>query len=325
MMRRVVRPAFVVLAAVLAAETLFRLGDTQIPPGTIVYGDAAVAGGTLYVGGTVTGNATAIAGSVRVSGHVGGDVRATAGNVILDSTAVVEGTVQSTGGSVRIAPGAVIRKLPPGARPAPQVPRVPAIPLPSPVPRSPGPWSVPGLPPWLPFFGIVAAWKLIAGVLLLLGLVTFVGTAWATAAMFPGATSAVALALERSPASCVVAGILVWLLIGPVTVLLILSVAGVLLMLLLLAALLIGIQLGLTAVAVLVGHRLRPGRLAVEAVIGALLLVVAFAVPHLGWLAGLAATTWGTGGVVLTIMERRRRGSVPPATSAPSAPPSAVV
>jgi hypothetical protein len=257
-------------------------------------------------------------------------VRAASGNVILDSTAVVGGTVQSSGGSVRIAPGAIIRKAPPG-RPAPPVPPIPSVP-PIPFPAQPGPpstlpWLFPGLPPWMPpaFFSILAVWKLVGGVLLLLALLTFVGTAWVTAAMFPGVTASVADALERSPAASVVAGVLVWLLIGPVAVLLILSVAGILFVLVLVSALLIAIELGFSAVAVLVGHRVRPGRIAIEAAVGALLLAIAFAVPHLGWLAGFAVTTWGTGGVVVAIMERRHQhGPVPPAPSTPSAPPPAV-
>jgi hypothetical protein len=340
MIRRFLHLALCALAIALAAggfgataaqaeEVLLRVGDAAVPPGTIVYGDAVVIGGTLDIGGTVTGNATAAGGSVHVSGRVGGDVRAAGGNVILDSTAVVGGTVQATGGSVRIAPGAIIRKAPPG-RPAPQVPPVsPIPPMPFPPPPSPGPspspfpWLFPGLPSWMlpSFFGVLAVWKLVGGVLLLLALLTFVVTVWATAAVFPGVTSAVAGALERSPAASVLAGVLIWLLIGPVAVLLVLSVAGILLVLLLVSALLIAIQLGISAVAVLVGHRVRPGRLAIEAAVGALLLAIAFAVPHLGWLAGFVATTWGTGGVVVAIMERRQRhGPVPPAPSTPSSP-----
>ena len=303
--------------AAQAAELLLRVGDVTVPRGTIVYGDAVVIGGTLDVAGTVTGSATAAGGSVDVSGHVGGDVRALGGNVILERTAVVDGTVQSTGGSVRVAPGAVIRRAPPG-RPAP-APPVPFPPIPFP-PSNPSP--SPGAPYWMPpaVFGILAMWKLLAGLLLLLALFTFIGTAWLTAAMFPGATAAVARTLERSPGAAGVAGLLAWLLVGPIAVLLVLSVAGILLVLLLVSALLIAVQLGISAVAVLVGHRVRPGRLAVEALIGALLLAVVFAVPHLGWLAGFAATTWGTGGVVVAIIEYRRgHDPVPPA---PPPPPS---
>ncbi|MHB8732256.1 MAG: bactofilin family protein [bacterium] len=312
--------------AAQAAEVLLRVGDAAVPPGTIVDGDAVVIGGTLDVGGTVTGNATAVGGSVHVSGQVGGDVRAAGGNVILDSTAVVGGTVQSSGGSVRIARGAIIRKAPPG-RPVPPVPTVPPMPFPPSPGPSPSvlPWLFPWLPSWVPhtFFGILAVWKLVGGVVLLLTLLTFAGTAWITAAMFPGATAVVAGALERSPAASGVAGVLVWLLIGPVAVLLVLSVAGILLVLLFFSALLIAIQLGISAVAVLVGRRVRPGRIAIEAAVGALLLAITFAVPHLGWLAIFAAATWGTGGVVVSIVERHRHhGPVPPSPSTPAAPPA---
>ncbi|HEV2438956.1 MAG TPA: polymer-forming cytoskeletal protein [bacterium] len=309
------------ISAAHANELLLRVGDTVVPRGTIIYGDAVAIAGTLDIAGTVTGNAVGAGGSVHVSGHVGGDVRAAGGNVILDSTAVVGGTVQSAGGSVRIARGAVIRRAPPG-------PSAPPLWFPAPTPTapfpSPAPWPYPGPPVWMPpaVVAIIAMWKLLAGVLILITLFSFIGMTWLTAAMFPGVTAAVARALEQSPAAAGIAGALVWVLVGPIAVALALSVAGILLVVLLVAALLIAIQLGISAVAVLVGHRVRPGRLAFEALVGSVLLAIAFAVPHLGWLAGFAAAAWGTGGVVVAITERHRGpGPVPPTPSSPSASP----
>jgi hypothetical protein len=296
-------------AAAQAAELLLRVGDTTVPVGTIVYGDAVAVGGRLDVSGTVTGSAIAAGGSVHVSGHVGGNVRAVGGSAVLDPTAVVGGTVRATGGSVSIAPGAVVQG---GAGPTP---------LPLPGTPGPGPFGAP--PMWMPpaIFGLVAMWKLLAGLLLILSLATLIGTAWLTAVLFPGVTASVASVLEHNPGGAGIAGILVWLLFGPVMVLLVLSIAGILLVLFLVAALLVAIQLGITAVAVLVGHRVRPGRIAMEALIGAVLLTIVFAVPHLGWLAGAAAATWGTGGVVMAIVERRRtQGTIPPPPAAPVAP-----
>ena len=314
------------VSAAQANELLLRVGDSVVSRGTIIYGDAVAIGGTLDIAGTVTGNAIGAGGSVHVSGHVGGDVRAAGGNVILDSTAVVDGTVQSAGGSVRVAPGAVIRKVPPGSSAPPlwfPTP-TPTVPVPS-----PAPWPFPGPPVWMPpaVLTIIAMWKLLAGVLILVTLFSFIGMTWLTAAMFPGVTAAIARALERNPGAAGIAGVLVWLLIGPIAVALALSVAGILLVVLLIAALLIAIQLGISAVAVLVGHRVRPGRLAFEALVGSVFLAIAFAVPHLGWLAGFAAAAWGTGGVVVAIAERHRGpGPVPPTPSSPSAspPPSPV-
>jgi len=307
-----------------AAELLLRVGDATVPAGTIVYGDAIAAGGTLTVDGTVTGNAMAAGGSVHVAGHVGGSVRAVGGDVVLDSTAVVGGTVQSSGGSVHIAPGAVVGQgqaapgpIAPPNQPVPVPPVQPPLPMPFPSPH-------PGPPVWLlppTFWGILALWKVLAGLFLAIVLVAFVATTWLTAALLPGITTTVAGVLERNPASTVLAGVVIWLALGPVIVLLFLTVAGVPLVLLLLSALLIAIQLGIAAVAVLVGRRIRPGGVGMEALVGAVLLAIAFAVPHLGWLAGFAATTWGTGAVAVAIMEQRRtHGPVPPPP--PAAPPS---
>jgi len=290
--------------AATAAELLLRAGDTVVPIGTIVYGDAIAVGGRLDVAGTVTGNAVAAGGSVHVSGHVGGNVRAIGGSAVLESTAVVGGGVYTTGGSVNIAPGAVVHRGSAAPNPLPfsVQPERPAAPSPF--------WS-----PWWPatFLGMLSMWKLFAVLFVVASLAAFIGAAWLTAALFPGMTASVADVLERNPGGAVIAGILVWLLLGPVITLLVLSIAGILLVLVLIAALVVAIQVGISAVAVLVGHRVRPGRLAIEALVGALLLAIAFAIPHLGWLAGAAAATWGTGGVVMAIVERRRaHGTLPP-------------
>jgi hypothetical protein len=295
--------------AAQAAEVLLRAGDTVVPIGTIVYGDAIAVGGRLDVAGTVTGNAVAAGGSVHVSGRVGGNVRAIGGRAVLESTAVVGGGVYTTGGSVNIAPGAVVHGGSSTRNP---------LPFSVQPERPPAPFWIPPL--WWPatFLGILAMWKLFAVLFIVASLAAFIGAAWLTAALFPGTTASVVDVLERNPGGAVVAGILVWLLFGPVITLLVLSVAGILLVLVLIAALVVAIQVGISAVAVLVGHRVRPGRLAIEASVGALLLAIAFAIPHLGWLAGAAAATWGTGGVVMAIVEwRRAHGTLPPPPPAP--------
>jgi hypothetical protein len=299
--------------AAQAADLLLRAGDTVVPIGTIVDGDAIAVGGRLDVGGTVTGNAIAAGGSVHVSGHVGGNVRAIGGTAVLDSTAVVGGGVYATGGGVSIAPGAIVHRG--SAAPNP-------LPFPVQPPAAPSPFWSPPL--WGPatFLGIIAFWKLFAVLFIVASLAAFIGAAWLIAALFPGVTASVADVLERNPGGAGIAGILVWLLFGPVITLLVLSIAGIVFAFVLIAALLLAIQVGISAVAVLVGHRVRPGHLAIEALVGALLLAIAFAIPHLGWLAGATAATWGTGGVVMAIVERRRaQGTLPPPPAAPPTPP----
>lgn len=316
--------ALLVLGAVLlgvtaaqAEDVLLRFGDTIVPQGTIVYGDAVVVGGRLEVAGTVTGNAVVAGGSVDVSGRVGGDVRAVGGDVVLGSTAVVGGRAQASGGHVTVAPGAVVGRAAPGP------PATPPVPLPFP-PPAPPPSPFPGPPVWMPpaILGWFAIWHLVAGLVIALLLVTFVGTAWFTAALFPGVTAVVAGALERNPGGAGLAGVAVWLLAGPVLLLLALTIAGLPLVLLAVSALLIAVQLGISAVAVVVGHRVRPGRIALEALVGAVLVALAFAVPHAGWILGFAATIWGTGGVAMAIVERRGvQGPMPPAPSSPAPSP----
>lgn len=73
-----------------AATTRFT-GDTRLPAGSTLSGDAALLNGTLEIGG-----------------HVAGDVIVINGDVHLLSTAAIDGAVTALGGSIRIEPGATV-------------------------------------------------------------------------------------------------------------------------------------------------------------------------------------------------------------------------
>lgn len=316
-------PAGLILGAVLASATLapawakeilLRIGEVRIPAGTVVHGDAIAVGGSAYVDGTVEGDAVALGGTVEVRGHVTGSVRANGGNVVLHSTAVIDGDASAIGGTVTREPGASVG----GGQAAP-----PSTAPPFPFPPAPAPGVIPPAPPWwLP--------GMIAGVLFMLHslfwaghlilLATFVGTAWLLAVLFPHAVARVAAVLERDPVMAFAAGVVAWPVAAVGTVLLAITVVGVPLALCMPAAVLVAAQFGLTAVALMIGKRAHPSEVVRESVIGAVLLAIAFSLPGLGHLIGLAAATWGLGAVLLALTETRRVRTPPPDHPLPASP-----
>jgi len=315
----------VVLGAVLivgsvtpvsAKELLLKVGDLQVPAGTAVHGDAVAVGGTAYVDGTVEGDVVAVGGTVEVRGHVVGSVRAAGGNVVLYSTAIVGGEATAVGGTVWREPGASIG----GRRSMPSPPPFP--PVPGPIP--PGSESGPPASWWLP--GVfAAAFLMLKSLFWLIHLVTvilFVGSAWLLAALFPNALTRLGGVLERDPVLAFGAGLLGWPLAVMITVVLILSVVGLTLVLLVPIAVFTAVQFGATAVALVVGRRIRPSGPVYEVIIGAVLLAIGFSIPALGGLIGLAVATWGLGAVLLLLAGERRFRQPPqaPQTRSPQQP-----
>src|SRR5579884_3851875 len=311
MRRRHTRPA--ALAALLlvlagaapagAAEVLLRVGNLDVPAGTVVHGDAIAVGGSLGVEGTVEGNAVAVGGTVDVRGQVLGSVRAIGGNVILRSTAVIDGTATAWPGRVQIEPGASVAR----GRPSPPASGAPPAPAPSfPVPEPPFQWW------WGPgMLAVSAAFHLLYWLIVLL--------AWLTAVLFPGATGELAALLERTPGAALGLGVLAWVILWPVVVVLAVSVVGLVLVVLIPAIVLVMLQFGLTAVALLIGRRMRQPGLGREALVGSIMLAIAFAIPQLGALLAFAAATWGWGAVLLALADRvRMRRAPPPSPPAPA-------
>jgi hypothetical protein len=297
-----------------AQEVLVRVGGVDVPAGTSVHGDAVAIGGPLDIAGTVDGNALAVGGDATVTGRVGGSVRAIGGNVVLRSTAVVGGAATATGGRVTADPGATVGQAAPAPVPAPAPPFSVPVPLPP-----PGPFGGPHIWLWPPaIFGAIAALKAFFLLFLLGALLSFVGTTWLTAILFPRVTADLAALLERAPVATFGVGLLTWAAIWPLAIGLALSIVGLVLVALIPLAVIAALQLGVTAIAVLLGRRIRTSTVGLEALVGAVVLVVAFAIPHLGALVLFLSGTWGVGTIVLAIIERGRARPVappPPAVS----------
>jgi hypothetical protein len=294
---------------------MLRVGELRVPAGSVVHGNVIALGGSAFLDGTVEGNAVAVGGNVDVSGHVEGSVRAEGGNVILRPTAIVDGEATAVGGQVRREPGSSVGRSP---GPPFHVPRgpVPGFPFPPPWTRpSPVPpywWPGPGIGP--PRF-LSALFR----ALYLSALVCFIGVAWLLAVLFPEALSRLAAALERSPVASFGAGLLGWLLSFLIPVLLILSVVGVPLSFLVPVAVVVAALFGMTAVALVIGQRIRRFNLVQNVVAGAVLLAVTFSVPRLGGLVAFVAATFGLGAVVMAFAGGRRPREMTPPSPAPPA------
>ncbi len=297
-----------------AKELLLRIGDLQVPAGTVVHGDAIAVGGTAFVDGTVEGDVVAFGGSVDVRGHVAGSARAEGGNIMLHSTAIVDGDATAVRGTVRREPGASVG----GRRSEPSPPLTfPPVPIPGPpgneAPLPTSPWWLPGA-----LAGMLLALQSLFWFVHLVLLVLFIGSAWLLAALFPRAIAQLGSVLERDPVVAFGVGLLGWPISVMVAVVLVLSVVGLTLVLLVPLGLFAAIQFGSTAVALVVGHRIRASGIVQETVVGAVILAVVFSFPGLGGLAALVVATWGLGAVLLAFVERRRLRQAPPADQPPS-------
>jgi len=150
-------------------------------------------------------------------------------------------------------------------------------------------------------------------------LVCFIGIAWLLAVLFPGALSRLAAALERAPVASFGAGLVGWLLSFLIPVLLILSVVGIALSFLVPVAVVVAALFGMTAVALVIGQRIRRFNLVQNVVAGAVLLAVTFSLPRLGGLVVFVAATLGLGAVVMALAEGRRPREMTPPSPAPPA------
>ncbi len=291
------------------AEFLLRVGHLQIPQGAVVQGDAIAVGGGLNVEGTVDGNAVAIGGDVRVSGKVTGSVRAIGGNALLYAAAVVGGTATAWGGKLRVAPGAIVG----GANQPPSPPG----PGPHIFPRPQLLWWLWWV--WPAALAAIAALKVLYWLVAFVFLAGFIGSVWLTAVLFPGVITSLVRVLERAPLAAFGVGLLAWAFLVPLVVFLAISVVGLTLVFLIPVTVFVMVQFGTTAIALFVGRRIHRSGIGLETFIGACILAVVFALPHLGWFVMFAVITWGLGAVVLSVVERGRGRPLFPPTSPVSA------
>ena len=250
--------------------------------------DIVKIGGDIVVEEEMTiRNAVAVGGDVEVKGQVAGTAVSIGGSVVLAPTAVVRGDAVSIGGSVEEERGAQIEGT--------IVETGVEIDIPGFV--SPDEWEWGRERNWARFLWGVRIATLLGFLVLALVLVAVVPTPFA----------AVGDAVTANLVSTILWGLLGFVLIGPVTGLLLLSVVGIALIPLELIALACAFLVGYIALAQVVGHRLllavrRPDQpVILQVFLGLLAVSIIGWIPILGWLFTSIVLLIGFGGVLATV------------------------
>lgn len=278
--------------------------DLVIQEGQTV-NNATVVRGDLIIKGTVNDDASAIAGDVVVypTGKINGDVTSIMGDVRLQEGAWVGGDVATVGGKLEQAENAVIMGDTVTTRRNVNV-------------------STRGRGDRDSVFED------------LLFAVLFAVLATIIAAITPGRTETLAQSVAERPLASFGVGLLGFLLILPVTLLLIITIIGIPLVFVLFLVIAAGLILGLVGLGLFVGQRVttaiqRPvASIALAAGLGVLLIDLVCIIPVVGGLIWFIATAIGFGAVILTgfgtsnrwLGNRFGRGSAPTPPQAP--PPS---
>jgi hypothetical protein len=303
-------------------------GQFTLESGERVNGDLAVIGGqaTIEEGAVVDGDAVVMGGTLTVSGAVDGDIAIFGGVVDLKSTSVVNGDVVAMGGTVNQAAGAeVAGEVREGG--AIEIPGLRGLPI------EPG-VVIPGLaPPSAPDFqtspgawllrAMLSILRMIAWTLAILAMTLVITLLW------PKGIERLGRAGIDQPAMVLLTGFISWILGLALVVLLavtlcLLPVALALALALLVAALLswviTGWVIGRKLLAVL---NVKNPPVVLEAVVGTLLLTVAYFMVSFIWcvnfVIGVLVGSFGLGAIVLT-----RFGTRPYPSNGQGEPPSGV-
>ena len=249
-------------------------------------GDDINAGfGDVRVYGSVGGGIEAGFGDVYVDAPVKGDVNVGRGDVDLGPEALVDGNVYYGSGEVRGHKDAVEGNMIAGRAPHME--------------HEPDGFGIPGLVGWI--FAAAA----------------FVACSVLLAVLAPGPLLAAARRAEESPGWSLLFGVLSVPAVVVFAVVLAVSIVGIPLLLLLGPAYLAFVFFGALVAAYFVGRRVvfatghyRRGN-ALAAMVGALILAVAYTIPVLGGLLLYGLALFGTGASILALFSRRRSPTYP--------------
>jgi uncharacterized RDD family membrane protein YckC len=269
-----------------------------------------------------------IAGDAKIEGHVTQDVIVVLGKLQLASTAVIDGSLVAVAGTVDVAEGAKVNRdfvsvgeahVPPSFSPGGEHVAIGMAGLGEGL-RAMVPWLTGGLllgRPIVPTLGWV--W-IVAGLFFLLNLCLNL--------MFDGPVRAATTTLRTSPFSAFMAGLLVMLLIGPVCLLLAVSVIGIVVIPFVLCALLAAAVLGRVAFARWMGMSLVHQEDAADRaqstrsfLIGSVVMGITYMVPFLGFMVWILAGVFGLGAATLAFYASYRRENPRTPKVRPPAPP----
>jgi hypothetical protein len=281
------------------------VGDVTVN-GT-VEGDVRSAVGDVVVNGKVGGSIKAGSGYVEVNGPVGGDIDASFGDVHIN--APVDGDVEVGRGDVELGPGGLVRgsvhcgsgEFSGNWEAVEGTIRAGGM----------GPDMDHGMDHDWGGFGIldIVGWLFAATL--------FVACSVLVAVLAPGPLSAAARKADESPAMSLLFGVASVPAVVVLCVVLAVSIIGIPLLLLLAPAYLALVFFGALVAAFFVGRRVvfATGRYhvgnAMAAVVGALILAVAYLIPVLGDIFLYGFALFGAGASVLALVSRRRSRTYP--------------
>ncbi len=284
---------------------------------------------TLRAGDTAR-QIVVIGGDARIEGRVTEDVVVVLGKAELASTAVIEGSFVVVAGTAEVAEGAKVEgdmvaiggaQFPASFSPGGQRVVVGSAGLGESL-RSLVPWLTHGLllgRPIVPWLGWV--W-MVAGVFFFLNLVLNL--------IFDRPIASAAATVRSTPFSAFFAGLLVMLLIGPICVLLAVSVIGIVVIPFLLCALVAAGILGRIGFTRWIGmsivHQDDPADRSQSMrsfLIGSALMCVTYMIPFIGILLWVLAGVFGLGAATLAFYSSYRRENPKPPKPAPVVPPPA--
>jgi uncharacterized RDD family membrane protein YckC len=291
-------------------------------------------GYTVKLGETV-GDVVIVGGALRIEGRVAGNVVVVLGSVELASTAVVDGDFVNAGGGMTVESGARVGHdlvTVGGALSAPAdfSPRGNQVVVGSSGigdrVRSALPWVTHGLLLGRPIVpGLRGMWILVGIVLLLFLVLTLI---------FDAGVRMCVEVIAAKPLTTLLMGLLVFLLIGPISFLLAVSIVGILVLPFLACALIVASVLGQVAVLRWIGGSVVPESEPVsraQAVrsfaIGFVIVTLVYMVPVLGIITWVMIAVLGLGGATSTLFKALRQENPgapkPPAASVPPpAPPT---
>jgi cytoskeletal protein CcmA (bactofilin family) len=262
-------------------------GDIEVTKDGRVGGDINAGVGDVKVDGPVDGEIDAGLGDVYVDALVGGDIDVGRGHVELGPRAQVHGNVYYGSGQIRPHPDAVVE----GNMVSGMGPEMEHEPDDG--------FGIPSLVGWV--FGTAA----------------FVACSVLLAVLAPGPLQAAARRAEESPGWSLLFGVASVPAVVVFAVVLAVSIVGIPLLLLLAPAYLAFVFFGALVAAYFVGRRVvfatghyRGGN-ALAAMVGSLILAVAYLIPILGGLLLYGLALFGTGAAILALFSRRRSRTYP--------------
>ena len=254
---------------------------------------------SVQVGGDVTvqtnqtvNDAVAVWGNVTVMGHVQGDAVAVGGNVSLFPGSRVDGDVVAVGGKVNRQTGAVVggqvTGIGPSLRHFPVAPNHGNNPLSS---NNPFFWPL---------------WNPLAIFILLVAAIFHLVISIIAAALFPDRVETIGSTVLEKPGMTLLYGFVGYLLVLPLTLLLVVTCIGIPLVAVEFVILLAAKIMGRAGVGLAVGRKVGVGfnhpisSTILAVIVGALVIGFIQLIPFLGWLVSLVLGMFGLGAVIMT-------------------------